>query len=768
MNQFFRLLITLAALFPAKVVLSQSRHLHGYVTDSLSGEALAGAAVVVKNSSTGTSANTYGFYTLPVPPGAAVAVQVSALGYATVTRLVPAGQDNLNVGLRPQTFELAGVTVTGSETERLGNQNRLTVEPQKIRELPRLLGEADPMKFIQTLPGIKQGREGSAGLYVRGGTPDQNLILLDGIPIYNTNHLFGYLSVFNADAIRSIQLYKNGIPARYEGRLSSVVDIAMKEGNLKTPHKVLSLSPVAGTLMLEGPIKKDKSSYMIAARRTWLDALVGLAQAGNPTKRAFNFHDVSAKYQNKLNARHSIFFSAYGSNDKFFDRFTADGGEKSKYSFNWGNFTGLFRWNTQLHTNAFLNTSVYYSRYNFKQVDEYNARENDQSRRVNSSITEWNASSILDYYPHPRHDLKTGLQFALKTFEPEVTQIVNGSATTLRTNDQAKQSLSASFFLEDNIRLTDRALLELGLRNTLYVQGNHAWFFPQPRVKFSYNLVDDLNVQASYDHVAQNIHLLTNTTLGQPTDLWLPATVKAPTERADQYNLSLQKSFWGYEVSVSAYYKDTRNVIEYQEGANILYGIDQGWEDKISVGKGYSRGVEWLVAKKAGKFTGHLAYTLSRSTRTFTEINNGKAFPFRYDRTHDASVLVTLSLGKQGKLSSLFNYNTGNAITLPVGKTESMLPPNWEYINVPRIVGEMKYRDLIVERNNARMPAYHRLDVSYSHSKEKKNNRVRTWNVSVYNAYNRLNPYFIYESGGRLKQYAFFPVIPSVSYSLEF
>ncbi|MBD0258900.1 MAG: TonB-dependent receptor, partial [Cytophagales bacterium] len=652
MNRYYCLLISLTALFSAERTLCQPRHLHGYITDSLSGEALAGAAVMVKNSSSGTSANAYGFYTLPVSAGADVEVQVSALGYATATRLVPAGQDNLNVALRPRTFELGGVTVSGTEAERPGNQTRLTIEPQKIKELPRLLGEADPMKFIQTLPGMKQGREGSAGLYVRGGTPDQNLILLDGIPIYNTNHLFGYLSVFNADAIRNIQIYKNGIPARYEGRLSSVIDIAMKEGNLKTPRKVFSLSPVAGTLMMEGPIRKDKSSFMIAARRTWLDALVGLVQAGNPTKRAFNFHDVSAKYQNKLDAKHSIFLSAYGSNDKFFDRFTAEGGEKSKYSFNWGNFTGLFRWNAQLRTDAFLNTSVYYSRYNFKQVDEYNSDRNDQTRKVNSSITEWNANSILDYYPHPRHGLKTGVQLSHKTFEPEVTQIVNGSATALRTNDQARQSLSASFFVEDYIRLTERALLELGLRNTLYVQGRYVRFFPQPRVKLSYNPVADLNVQVSYDHVAQNIHLLTNTTLGQPTDLWLPATAKAPTQRADQYNLSLQKRFAGYDVSVSAYYKDIRNVIEYQEGASIIYGIDQGWEDKISVGRGQSRGVEWLVAKKAGTLTGHLAYTLARTTRTFADINNGKRFPFKYDRTHDATVLVTLSLGKRSKLSS--------------------------------------------------------------------------------------------------------------------
>ena len=418
MNRFFPLLLVLATFFPVEVSFAQTRQLHGYVTDSLSGEAIVGAVVVIINSSTGTSANAYGFFSLPVPAGAAVDVQVSALGYVPVTRRVPAGENQLSIGLRPHTFELVGATVSAAEADRLANQNRLTVEPQKIKELPRLLGEADPMKFIQTLPGIKQGREGTAGLYVRGGTPDQNLILLDGIPIYNTNHLFGYLSVFNADAIRNIQIYKNGIPARYEGRLSSVIDIAMKEGNLKTHRKVFSLSPVAGTLMVEGPIKKDKSSFMVAARRTWLDALIGLVQAGNQTKRAFNFHDVSAKYQNKLNDRHAIFFSAYGSNDRFFDKFTGDGGEKSKYSFNWGNFTSLFRWNAQLRPNAFLNTSVYYSRYNSKQVDEYNSDRNDQARRVNSSISEWNAGPTVDYYPHRRHDLKTGGNFPSRPSGP--------------------------------------------------------------------------------------------------------------------------------------------------------------------------------------------------------------------------------------------------------------------------------------------------------------------------------------------------------------
>jgi len=768
MNRLFFLWAGLWTLFFPQLASGQTLHLHGYVTDSLSGEAIVGATVLLKGHSVGTSANAYGFYSLPVPVGDSLTVQVSAVGYRMVTQVLPARQQNINFALLPHTFELAGVTVSATDAERLSHQNRLVIEPQRIKELPRLLGEADPIKYIQTLPGLKQGREGSAGLYVRGGTPDQNLMLLDGIPLYNVNHLFGYLSVFNTDAIRSIEIYKSGIPARYEGRLSSVVDIALKEGNLKTSKKAVSVSPVAGTVLLEGPIKQDKSSYVLAARRTWLDGLVSLFGTGNTTRRAFNFHDVSVKYQNKLNGKHTLFLSAYGSRDAFFDKFKSGAREASKYSFRWGNASAALRWNAQLRTNAFLNTSLYYSRYAFKQEDEYRSDENNQSRKVNSSITEWNASSRMDYFPHPRHEIKTGLQVSFKTFKPEVTQIVNGAAVALGSNERAQEAVNASFFVEDQIRLSDRALLEVGLRNTWYQQGSYTRFFAQPRLKMSYTLLTDLRLQASYDHLVQTLHLLTNTTLGQPTDLWLPATRKAPTERAAQYNLSVQKSILEYDFSVQAYYKEIDNVIEYQQGASILYGLDQGWEEKISVGQGTSKGLEWLIARKTGQLTGHVGYTLSRSTRRFEDLNNGKPFPFKYDRTHEITLLVALKLGTSGKISSLFTYNTGNAITLPVAHTEGILPPNWQYVGEDNLIQTMRYRDLIQQRNNARMPAYHRLDVSYSHSKQKKKDRVRTWNVSVYNLYNRLNPYFLYESEGRLKQYAFFPIIPSVSYSLEF
>jgi hypothetical protein len=288
----------------------------------------------------------------------------------------------------------------------------------------------------------------------------------------------------------------------------------------------------------------------------------------------------------------------YGSKDKFFDQYNTGEADKSKYGFNWGNFTGLFRWNSQLKENAFLNTSLYYSQYNYKQEEENNYNGTKQSREINSSIKEWNISSALDYYPFHRHEIKTGLQLSFKTFHPEIAQLVNGSRATLKTDDDSKQALNANFFIEDNFKISPEAQLELGLRNSCYYQGNKSNLYLQPRAKFSYALLPNLQLQASYDNIAQHIHLLTNTTLGQPTDLWLPATSKAPTELAQQYNIAIQKSFSAYEASVSTYIKDIRNVIEYQEGANIMYGIDQGWEDKIYWGKGHSKGIEGLVSKK--------------------------------------------------------------------------------------------------------------------------------------------------------------------------
>ncbi len=740
----------------------------GYITDSLSGEALPGAHLQLEQTSVGTASNAYGFYSLGLPKGFSNRLKVSAVGYLPVWISIGSRLGSYSFALTPISYSLSEVTVSSTAIEPMDKGNQLVIKPLQIASFPRLLSEADPLKYLQSLPGIKMGREGSAGLYVRGGTPDQNLMVLDGVPIYNANHLFGYLSVFNLEAINNIEVYKNGIPARYEGRLSSVIDISMKEGNLKKAQQSFSLSPVSGSLLVEGPIKKDTSSYMLTLRRTWLDGLLSLSQAGTGKSRGFNFFDLNAKFRHKINDKNSFYLSAYSSRDKFHDRFSQSASDKSLYSFNWSNLTMLGRWNHVVSSNAFLNTSLFYSSYRYAQKDEYRSGQARETRQVNSSIKEVNLSTTLDYSLSASHQLNAGLVLSMKTFRPELIQLTSagGGATT---PGGRIPSGNLAFFAEDHIRISPRLEADLGLRASYYlVSAERPRLYLQPRAKLSYHPADNLSLQASYDHIAQHLHLLTNTTLGQPTDLWLPATSKAPTELSDQYTVSAIRSFPFFTLSLSGYYKRMQNVIEYEQGATLLYGINEGWEEKIELGKGSSRGVELLLTKTAGRLTGHLGYSLSKTERQFTGLNNGLPFPFKYDRRHDGSLLLSYSLKNKGKLSAYFTYNTGSALTLPVGKVAGELPPAWAYLNDEQVVERMRQRDLIIERNNARMPDYHRLDLSYSHSKEKKKGRIRTWNVSIYNAYNRLNPYFIFESEGKLKQYAFFPVIPSVGYSLAF
>jgi hypothetical protein len=438
-----------------------------------------------------------------------------------------------------------------------------------------LLGEPDPLKYLQIFPGIKQGREGSAGLYVRGGTPDQNLILLDGAPIYNINHFFGYLSVFNSDAIKNINVHKSSIPVEFEGRLSSVIDISMKEGNEKTTKKVFSLSPLSGSFLVEGPIIKNKTSYILSGRRTWLDGLYYLMKEAGSSDKGYNFYDLSAKIHHRINDKNDIYLSFYSGRDKFFDKFDTKDGVSSVYSFNWGNLTSLLRWSSELGKSSYLTTTAFYSKYNFSQQDQYNNDTIHQTRKVNSSIREVNLSSQLQQSIIFNQQLKIGINFSYKEYKPEIFQFVNGEAFSGKTIDPLKTSMDFSFYAEDKITV-DKLVMTLGIRDNLYFQGSGAKNFIQPRINLTYNIGRNYNVQASYNRINQNIHLLTNSTLGQPTDLWLPATAKAPTESSDQLNLSASKNWKEYSASIALYYKEMKNLVEYKEGANLLYGIDEG------------------------------------------------------------------------------------------------------------------------------------------------------------------------------------------------
>ena len=769
--RIFYVLLFFIAVSPTQGIAQKSWQLSGFVKDASSGEVLMGAYVylTIDGKVQGVSTNTYGFYSLRVQEEAFV-LNVSMLGYHPLTdTLFVTENERLDVTLQPKEYIMKEATVAGSRDSSviLSELSHLKVERKTLLMAPRLAGEADVMKTLQYLPGIKQGNEGSAGLHIRGGSPDQNLILLDGVPVYNIYHAFGYLSVFNTEAVRDVRIYKSGMPSRYEGRLSSVIDISLKEGDVYEAKKNFVLSPIAGSFLLEGPLKKGKSSFILTGRRTWLDALARLVTFGETSQRGYNFYDLSGKLNFLLNPRNRLFISAYSSSDKFYDRLN-DESVKAVFGFQWGNQTVVARHTYQLRPKAFLSNLVYFSRYNFNQLNSYTSREGEQSRSITSYIRDLNVRSQLEYFPANNHQLTAGLELGFRRFRPEVVQLVSGKNEVATRMVEITNSRSINLFVEDALTFTNMELL-LGARQTSYLLQDNIYFHFQPHALLSYHIFPGMKLKLAYDNMVQYLHLLTNSTLGQPTDLWVPATGNVPPQRSQQFSLGADYHTPEKEYSFSAegYLKKMDNVIEYKEGANYLYGPQNGWEEKVTIGNGYARGIELMAKKNRGMFTGWVAYTLSGSERLFEELNNGKKFPYKYDRRHDVSMVGMFELDKKNRFSAAFTYNTGNALTLPLASVQQPTPPFGGY-NTGYLETILNAQPLYQERNNFRMPAYHRLDLSYHHTKQLKKNRTRSWIVSVYNAYNRLNPYMIYESEGQLRQYAFFPLIPSVAYKLEF
>jgi len=739
------------------------------VSDAESGERLIGATVFLPQLQKGTTSNQYGFYSLSLPADS-VSIIFSYTGYARKQeQLLLNGNLRLDVELTSNTL-LKEVEVTASPEETQIERVQMSLHKlpmQTIETAPVLLGEADILKTLQLLPGVSGGTEGSAGLYVRGGSPDQNLMLLDGVPVYNVSHLFGFLSVFNSDAINNVELYKGGIPARYGSRLSSVLDISMKEGNLKESGGVFSISPIAARFTYESPLVKNKSSFIISARRTWLDVSAAIASLQNDRTFGYGFYDVNAKYNHKLNPNNRIYLSVYTGRDRFFDTYE-DSDDESTYNFKWGNLTSVVRWNKIFSPRLFSNLSLSYSTFTFFQEYLIEQGDDDYFSRNRSRIRDAKLQLDFDYAPSLSHSIKYGGHLSLMRFSPEVVQIVNPSSDTTFNNQSFVNSLNAEAYVEDEIRLTEKLSVNAGLRGSLFSVNDKTNSNLQPRLASHYLINKHLSVKASYTYMAQYLHLLTNSSIGLPSDLWVSSTKNVPPQLSEQVALGVVKDLrdGAYEISLEGYYKRMNQLITYRDGASYLYQNGENWENKVVDGDGESYGVELFVNKKVGKLNGWLGYTLSFSNRWFEEINNGKPFPFKYDRRHDLSLLVNYALPRERMLSLTFVYNTGTAITLPTARYQGVKPPHWEY--APYYEDAFDYRTLANQRNNFRTPSYHRLDISYQKQKETKRKNQRTWIFSLYNAYSRLNPYFVYEANGKLKQYSLFPIIPSVTYRLEF
>ena len=799
LNKFFLkkllfIFISLICLLPP--VLAQEKYtISGQIEDKASGERLFGANIYESKELRGTTSNLYGFYSLTLPKDTHTIV-ISYVGFETITQKVYLDKNQtLNIQLS-SSVNLQEVVVSAEAAEKIHEQTQMSIAKVSMREienLPALLGEKDLIKTVQLLPGVQSGSEGSSGLYVRGGGPDQNLILLDGVPVYNANHLFGFFSVFNSDAISGVDLIKGGFPARYGGRLSSVLDIHMKEGNNKKLSGAASIGIISSKLMLEGPIGNENTSFAISARRTYIDLLtqpfILLAQRGNDNKISggYYFYDVNAKVNHKLNDKNRLFLSTYLGNDKAYvkEKYSYESSfnetitSKNNAGLKWGNITSALRWNHIFSNKIFVNTTLTYSKYKFDvgfkslETIESSTTKEEISLGYNyiSGIDDWGAKVDVDYLPNPNHYIKFGVNETYHVFTPGVSVFKStgdGSPIDTAIGASIVKAHEISVYIEDDLRLGSRIKINLGIRLSSFNVNRHTYFNPEPRISVNFSAFDNTSLKVSYSRMAQYLHLLSNATVGLPTDLWVPVTDTIKPMRADQVAIGVAHTHKNkYEFSIEAYYKLMNNVIEYKDGASFFSGTD--WQKKVETGKGEAYGVELFAQKKLGKTTGWIGYTLSWTTRQFENINKGEKFPYKFDRRHDIGIAVVHNLKENVTAGLTWVFGTGNAITLPVS-TFSGYAPN-ELINTYSNEPFENFRNY-GSRNGFRMPSYHRLDLSISFMKKKKRYE-RTWTYGLYNAYNNRNPFYLdFETNRKgekkLYQYSLFPIIPAVAWSIKF
>lgn len=762
--------------------------LSGFVKDASTGESLIGATVYLKDSQTGTTTNAYGFYSLSIPPGEK-SILYSYTGYNPQDIELNLVNDTVvSVELEP-VIQLREVQVSATHANSSVHSTRMgTIEmpTTTIQDLPKFMGEADVLKAIQLLPGVQAGTEGTSGFYVRGGGPDQNLMLLDGVPVYNANHLFGFFSVFNPDAINHIELVKGGFPARYGGRLSSVLDIRMKEGNMKDFRATGSVGILASKLTIEAPIKKDKTSFILSGRRFYLDYLLQplfrISQGSRNQKSGYYFADINAKVNHIISPRDRIFLSVYSGSDRFYQdrspmQYLYEGEiyeKSSKSHMGWGNITTAMRWTHQFNGKLFGSSTLTYSDYKFyvnQDVRDFSVEDNKVLTKQSlqeyfSGIKDISARYEIDYIPGTSHYIKAGAGLTHYVFRPGASvtnsQVGNMPEESQNIGHDDVPATSAFVYIEDDMEITPKFKANAGMRLSMFNPGGANYLSAEPRLALRYLLTDKFALKTSYARMNQHIHLLTNNNIGLPTDLWVPATRNVPVMTSSQYSAGATYSFSRvYQLSLEGYYKDMNNVIEYTEGASFMANYSN-WESKVESGKGWSYGTELFLEKRTGIVTGWIGYTWAKSDRQFPSINKGEVFPYKYDRRHDISVVMNYKFERNWNVSLTWIYGTGNAVTMPTV----------EYLGIS-FDGKNEHPLQSYERRNQfRAAAYHRLDIGFNHVKNTRWGE-RTWSFGLFNAYNRVNPlyYNITEDsmGNKmLERTSLFPILPSVNYSFKF
>jgi TonB dependent receptor/CarboxypepD_reg-like domain/TonB-dependent Receptor Plug Domain len=751
---------------------SQINHtFSGTIKSAETGEALIGASILVKELKTvGVSSNAYGFYSLTIPEGTYTFV-VQFIGFQTRADIVTLDKDQtIDFSLSPEILKVGEVIVTADRSNKnvtsteMGSNN---LEVHEVKSIPVLLGERDILKTIQLLPGIQAAGEGSTGFYARGGGIDQNLIVLDEATVYNSSHLLGFLSVFNSDAVKDVKVITGGMPAEYGGRLSSVLDIRTNDGNMKEFEGTGGIGLLASRLTIDGPIVKDEGSFIISARRTYADLFLRLSSDTTINRASLYFYDLNAKANYSLGIKDKIFISGYFGRDNF--------NYPNAFGFNWGNTTGTLRWNHIFADNIFWNTSLIFSDYEYTN----NVTSGTAQFNITSGIRDYDFKTDFQYFITSQNMLKFGASFIYHTFLPG--SVTANSASSFNSfSIENRYALENAAYVSDEVNVLTGLKLNYGIRfstfsligpahidsydnsgdviaTAVYGSGNiiKTYTSPEPRVAANFSLDETSSIKASYARTTQYLHLLSNSTTSNPSDLWVPSSNNVKPQYADQTSVGYFRNFGDneYEASIEVYYKNMQNLIDYANGADLQ--LNPNVEALLRYGKGWSYGTELLIRKKYGQFSGWIGYTLARTRQQFPDINNGRPYPATQDRTHDLSIVGMYDYSPTWTFSATWVYYTGNAVTFPSG----------DYMVDNRLI------PLYTERNGYRMPPYSRLDLSATWTLGPHSNL----NFSLYNAYDRWNAYaisFIQNPNNpnqtQAVQTTFFPIIPSVTYNFNF
>lgn len=773
----------------------------GYVFEKGSRETLIGVNVYETIRGVGVTTNAYGYYAITLPADS-VELVFSYVGYQMQVKSF-FNDRNMRMDIEMEGgIELDEVVITDERLRRISQSPQMSqvgVPIGQARNIPSLLGEKDMFKVLQLMPGVQSGTEGTSGFYVRGGGPDQNLIILDDALVYNASHLFGFFSVFNGDAVKNMQLYKGGFPARFGGRLSSVLDIQMKDGNKEKIEGEAGIGIISSRLTLEGPLVKDKASFLVSGRRTYLDLLIRPLMPED-TRGGYFFYDLNTKFNYDINSNNRIFASAYFGRDKFFyrDRYSGpDFTDETEGGLFWQNGTVTLRWNHIFNEKLFANASFIFSDYTLQIYSEDDFRDmssgytSGYELKYNSGIQDFGLKYDLSWHPLTGHHIRAGMQVLQHEFTPSAFVLRDDDIGRFEHTAEKHRSVESGIYIEDEISIGNRLKINPGIRFTQFFINEKSYHKPEPRFSSNLVLIPELSWKLSYAAMNQYVHLLSSTGIGLPTDLWVPSTARIAPQSSWQTATGFAYDWLdrNIELSIESYYKKSDNIIGYREGASFLLiddptGAEEfSWQDNITAGEAWSYGLEFLIQRKQGRLSGWVGYTLSWIQQRFEELNFGEKFWARYDRRHDISVVGIFEINSRITFSATWVYATGNAFDLATGSFP-VLPNQLHNQDLTDDYFWWNSANVYDKKNSFRAASYQRLDIGLRFSKNFTmfgNPVRRTLELGAYNAYSRKNPFFYYwqqsdynyeEDGNeperKLMQISIFPIVPSISLNYKF